>query len=87
MKFNKMNDCNVRLTSAGIDTWLYQPVAWVLIRFLAHKRKPLYKSILFFLMPKGEKEKNMSYFKTICTIDTWITVDKNTVIACRALSP
>ena len=56
----KMNDHNVRLTSVSINIWLYQPVACVLIRFQAHKRKPLYECtivVIFVLMLKGEEEK------------------------------
>ena len=84
-----MNNCNVRLSSVSIDIWLYQPEACVLMTFQAHKRKPLHKStrVLFVLMPKGEEKKNMSYFKPMFSIDTWISIDQNTVIPCRALSP
>ena len=84
----KMNDRNVGLSSVSIDIWLYHPEACVFMRFQAHKRKPLHKStwVIFVLMPKGEEQKNASYFKPMCSIDTWISVDKNTVIVCRALS-
>ena len=85
----EMNNCNVRLSSVSIDIWLYQPEACVLMTFQAHKRKPLHKStrVLFVLMLKGEEKKNMSYFKPTCSVNTWISVDQNTVILCRALSP
>ena len=85
----KMNDCKMMLSIVSIDIQLYQPEACVLMRFHAHKRKPLHKStrVLFVLMLKGEEEKNASYFKPTCSINTWIRVDKNTVIVCRAFSP
>ena len=59
-----MNNCNVRLSSVSIEIWLYQPEAYVLMTFQAHKIKPLHKStrVLFVLMPKGEEKKNTSYF-------------------------
>src|SRR5271155_810311 len=84
-----MNYHNARLISVSIDIWLYQPVSCILIRFQAHKRKPLYKStwILFVSMPKGEEKKYTSYFKPTRSVDARVSVDKNTVIACRALSP
>ena len=84
-----MNNCNVRLSSVSIDIWLYQPEAYVLMTFQAHKIKPLHKStrVLFVLMLKGEEKKNTSYFKPMWSVDTWISIDQNTVIPCRALSP
>ena len=85
----EMNYHNVRLSSIGIDIWLHLPEACILVSFQAHKWKPLHKSTwaLVVLMPKGEEKKNVSYFKPMCSIDIWISVDKNTVIACRALPP
>jgi hypothetical protein len=85
----EMNHFNVRLPSIGIDIWLHQPEACVFMGFQAQKRKPLDKStgVLFALMPKGEEEKNAGYFKPTHSLDTGISTDENSVIACRALSP
>lgn len=83
-----MDDCNVR-GPAVANIWLDHPTACILVVLGTHKGIPLNECTLILLavMRKGEEQEDSSYLESAGTIGIRFGVDKDTIMAWRAISP